>query len=293
MVCNLAAYGARRTGLVTLLVVMLTAHVGLAGSCVRSTEEVLDIFAALESEQIEAQIIVRDPFHARLLLKNPTSEPVLVQLPDVLAARPILAQQGLNFFGGQQANTNRASSPAPQAVGGSPMTTTFGQQVGGRPGNGMFSIAPEQVRTVDIACLCLEQGKPNPRSNVKYELVPLAEVNGDPRLAEVLRSHARGEADREIAQAAAWHIAGKLSWERLAGLSQMVAINADAPIFNSLQLRRAKELVDGAASRAAVRGRETASETSAPTRKIDTQTAVERSTTVLPTKEQAVRRRRG
>jgi hypothetical protein len=173
------------------------------------------------------------------------------------------------------------------------MATTFGQQVGGQPGGtGIFSIPPEKVRTVDIACLCLEQGKPNPRSSVKYELVSLKEVSDDPRLAEVVKAHARGEVDREIAQAAAWHIANKLSWERLAGLSQMIAINADAPIFNSLQLRRARELVDRAASVSSRPARGTASEVAASARKVETKTAVERPTIKFQTtKEQAVRRR--
>jgi hypothetical protein len=138
----------------------------------------------------------------------------------------------------------------------------------------------------------LEQGKPNPRSSVKYELVPLAEVSDDPRLAEVLKANARGDVDREIAQAAAWNIANKLSWEKLAGLSQMIAINAEAPIFNSWQLRRARELVDYAASASSRPVREIASDVAGTARKIETKTAVERPTVKLPTtKEQAVRRR--
>lgn len=217
--------------------------------------EPVDLFALLEQQSLTAQMIVRDPYHARLILTNRSNAPLSVQLPDALAARPILAQMGNNIFG-QPTPSNRSSSQAPQTVGGTPISSSSSNRNGNNNGfqnffnpnnmNNVFNIAPEQVRTIEVRCLCLEQGKPNPRSAVKYELVKLSEVNDDPRLAEVLRANARGEVTQEVAQAAAWHIANEMSWDELAGLSQRIALNAERPWFHAQQLQQAKRLVDGA-----------------------------------------------
>jgi hypothetical protein len=226
--------------------------------CVGSgPSEPVDAFLALDAGKLEAQIVVRDAFHARLMLTNPKLVPITVKLPDVMAARPVLAQFGNGTAFGMQGSRGGA---APQTVGATTSVGPFGQQQGqgnnGNNGNnifnnGIFNIPPEQVRTVELRCLCLEHGKPNPRAAVKYELVPLAKVSGDARLAEVLRSYGHGEADRDTAQAAAWHIAGGLAWEKLAGLSQMIALNAEEPWFSSSQLRQAQALVAKAGERAA------------------------------------------
>lgn len=223
------------------------------GKC--EAPEPVDIFALLEQQSLTAQMIVRDPYHARLILTNRSNAPLSVQLPDALAARPILAQMGNNIFG-QPTPSNRSSAQAPQTVGGTPMSSSSSNRGNNNNGfqnffnpnnmNNVFNIAPEQVRTIEVRCLCLEQGKPNPHSAVKYELVKLSEVNDDPRLAEVLRANARGEVTQEVAQAAAWHIANEMSWDELAGLTQRIALNAERPWFHAQQLQQAKRLVDGA-----------------------------------------------
>lgn len=203
-------------------------------------------------------MIVRSQYQAKLILTNATAEPQTIQIPDVLGARPILAQQN-SFFGPQtgsgNSNIGSTGAIAPQSVGGSPQgmgsrrtnsNSGFPSIFNGGNMNNVFNIAPEQVRTVEIKCLCLEHGKPNPRSTVQYELVRLAEVNDDPKLAEVLKSYGRGEADRDTAQAAAWHLANEMGWDQLASLSQKIALNASRPWFSTGQLRAAKQLVDQA-----------------------------------------------
>jgi hypothetical protein len=221
-----------------------------------------DLFLAMEQGSIQARMIVRSQYQAKLILTNASPDPQTIQIPNVLAARPILAQQQNSFFGPQSGNSGNGSAAAnaPQSVGGSPQGSSnrssshngFPSIFNGSGLNNVFNIAPEQVRTIEIKCLCLEYGKPNPRSAVKYELVPLTEVNDDPKLAEVLTSYGRGEADRDVAQAAAWHIANEMNWEKLAGLSQKIAINAEKPVFSSHQLRAAKQLVDTAKPQTAV-----------------------------------------
>ena len=229
------------------------------GKC--EAPEPVDLFVLLQQQSLSAQMIVRDPYHARLILTNRSNAPLSVQLPDALAARPILAQMGNNIFG-QPTPSNRSSAQASQTVGGTPSSSSSSNRSSNNNNpfqnffnpnnmNNVFNIAPEQVRTIEVRCLCLEQGKPNPRSAVKYELVKLSEVNDDPRLAEVLRANARGEVTQEVAQAAAWHIANEMSWDELAGLTQRIALNASRPWFHAQQLQQAKRLVDGAKQTAA------------------------------------------
>lgn len=213
-----------------------------------------DLFVAVDRGSIQARMVVRSQYQAKLILTNQSAVPQLIQIPDVLGARPILAQQN-SFFGPQSGSGQSIGSSAanaPQSVGGAPQGsssrgTTFGSSIFSGSGmNNIFNIAPEQVRTVEIKCLCLEHGKPNPRSAVQYELVPLAEINDDPKLAEVLKSYGRGDADRDVAQAAAWHLSNEMTWDDLAALSQKIALNASRPWFSTHQLRSAKELVDTA-----------------------------------------------
>jgi len=82
-----------------------------------------DLFAALKAGDVEARVVARDQHHVRVFLKNPSKRPLSVKLPDVLAARPILAQ---GFFGqqgnGQGFNSTTSSQQPAQAVGG-PMST--------------------------------------------------------------------------------------------------------------------------------------------------------------------------
>lgn len=215
--------------------------------------DVLDLFNAIDEGSVQVRVIVRDQFHAKVVLENLTDLPVALNIPQFLAASPILAQQG--FFPGQngpQGGTTAISngSSIPQSVGGSPSNSS--SNTNGFP-SGPFNIAPEQVRTIDLPCFCLEHGKPNPRAAIKYELVPLEQVNDDPRLPGLLAAYRSGEIDRDSAQAAVWHAANDMSWDALAAISQRVAPNAERPYFNSVQLRRAKSLVEKAAKRGAPR----------------------------------------
>lgn len=202
----------------------------------------VDLFVAMNNGWLGARVIVRDQYHGKLVFQNLTTQPLQINLPTQLGARPVLAQQGFQFPGmnGPQSSGNQSS--APQAVGGNLSSSRGNNLLGAGP----FSLAPEQVRIVDFPCFCLEQGKPNPRTAVKYELAPLDEVNADPRLPELLAEYARGDVEREAAQAAVWHAANKLSWDELAGLSRWIANGIESPQFNSHQLRRARSLVESA-----------------------------------------------
>ena len=217
-----------------------------------------ELFAAIDDGTVEARVIVRDQYHARVILRNKTDAPVALRLPDVFAARPILAQQGFPFPATNQNQNQRQTQP--QSVSG-PMGSQGGNQgfnMGGQQNqnffgnnNNVFNIPPESVRSVSIACFCVELGKPNPRSIHPYELVKFDEVGGDATLAAVFERYARGDLDREAVQAAVWHVVNDKSWDELGKLSRKIALNAEAPIFSERQLRLARDLTAHAAREAA------------------------------------------
>src|SRR5687768_10401303 len=148
--------------------------------------DVLDLFNAIEEGAVDARVIVRDQFHAKVVLQNLSDVPVALNIPQFLAAQPILAQFQFPGLSNQQQQGpgSTAIGPQggglPQSVGGSPQNSS--SQNNPFQGSGPFNIAPEQVRTIDLPCFCLEHGKPNPRAAIKYQLVPLEQANDDPRL---------------------------------------------------------------------------------------------------------------
>ncbi len=101
--------------------------------------------------------------------------------------------------------------------------------------------------------MCVEHGKPNPRSIIKYELVRPEEVGVGPELQEVLIAARGGKLNRDVVQAAAWHLANDKTWDELGKMSTWVALNARAPIFKSSELAAAKQLVAAAEKRVASR----------------------------------------
>jgi len=178
--------------------------------------------------------------------------PVSVKLPDVLAARPILAQGFFNPGGGGPGqgfgqNTSSSGMQPPQTVGGSTASAR---------GNGtIFNIPPESVREIKLDTVCLEHGKPNPRSSVAYELAKLEDVCREPAVESLLIRYGRGDLDRDVVQAAAWNLANGLAWRDLEKMTVPVAINAVKPVYSSDQLQAARRLAEAAKKEIAARAK--------------------------------------
>jgi hypothetical protein len=82
--------------------------------------------------------------------------------------------------------------------------------------DGSFAVQAGGTRTFRFATVCLEHGKPEPSPRVPYRLERLETFSPDARLAVVMACLASGQVSQKAAQAAAWHLANGLSWERLA-----------------------------------------------------------------------------
>ena len=141
-----------------------------------------------------------------------------------------------------------------------------GQQGGG--GGGFFSVPPERVISVPFYSVCLEHGKPEPTSSSRYKLVPVEQVSKDPVLYELLTVVGTGKVDSQAAQAAAWHLTDKMSFQQLAAKA-MTHLGGlpQTPYFSQAQLQGAQQLLALSAQRAEERkDKKPADETTTTTR---------------------------
>jgi hypothetical protein len=92
----------------------------------------------------------------------------------------------------------------------------FGGGCLGGGGGGFFNVAPEKVRKINVAVVCLEDGKEDPTPRMAYRIVPIESFTDKGEVIELCKMLGRGELPQNTAQAAAWHLANGLSWEALA-----------------------------------------------------------------------------
>ncbi len=219
--------------------------------------ELVDLFAGIESGQLEARVIPRDSTECRLLLTNKTQRPLSVQLPAAFAAVPVLGQ--FIDWDNQQDNDN-----ASQKVGVGPGQGPWGPQqppmfnIGNPLQNNrnqdqqgpnfdafpaFFNLPPETTLKAKMPTVCLEHGKPNPRPKIPYAICPLSEVTQAEGVAEVITQLGQGQVSQRIAQLAAWHLANDKSWDDLASLQKKMAFGK-RPQYTEKEIAEAKELVE-------------------------------------------------
>lgn len=239
----------------------------LLGRCTAAAEAnspadaggVPDIIEARDDGLVEVRYIHNDSRSAQVIVTNVTHRPVTIRLPDAFAGVPVLAQMGGN---NQQAGAGFGAG----GIGAQPQTTGAGGlggqgmngmgQMGGFPGGGgggAFSIPPERRRVIRVRSVCLEHGKPDPRPLHRYTIERLESFSSDPRLAIVLEALGKGELPQKVAQAAAWHLANGLTWQRLAAEKIDHVVDPDEPYFSPQELRAAAMVVDRATKLAADR----------------------------------------
>lgn len=194
--------------------------------------EPVELFAAAKAGDLDVRFIPRDDAHARLILKNKTDRPLSVTLPEVFAASPVLAQVpfGQGFFNqGQQNNQASNNSGSAQTVGA------------GGP-QGIFSIPPEKTISLRLDTVCLEYGRPTPKPSMAYAIRPIEEVSKEPELYRVLKRLGTEDPDQRVIQAAAWHFANDMSWDKIAGIRNRHMNGTSEPYFARRELDRAKGL---------------------------------------------------
>jgi hypothetical protein len=216
-----------------------------------SPSGVPDLFEAEERQLVSVKYIPNDAKSAQIIVTNRTRRPLTLRLPVAFAGVPVLAQMGgMGGMGG-----GNQGGFAAGGIGGGPQTTGGGGMGGqgmngmggggmGMGGGGAFSIPPERSRTFRVPTVCLEYGKREPSSRMPYKLSRTETFSSDQKLAVVLESLGRGELPQKVAQAAAWHIANGLTWEKLAAEKiDHAGGTPDEPYFSQAELVAAHRVV--------------------------------------------------
>lgn len=188
--------------------VSIALSVGLTGAVKRPIKKLgydpsarsVELFEGLEGGDLEATVIMKNPFEGNVFLENKSDQPITVKLPQSVATVHVLKQMGGGMGG----------------MGG---------------GGGFFSIPPEKVAQVPLNTVCLEHGKADPNPRMHYKLVKTEEFTVDPELRELLLVVASGKFDKKSLQAAAWHLTDKLSWDDLAKKSSRRAVGGLPPVY--------------------------------------------------------------
>jgi hypothetical protein len=186
---------------------------GKRGKANEMHDKVVDLFAGMESGEIEVRFIPKDATEANVLITNKTKEPMTIKLPDAFAGVPIL-KQAVGGFGDPGGGGGFGGG----GFGG-------GGLGGGGFGGGFFNVAPEKVGKIEVTTVCLEHGKLDPNPRMKYTIVPIQQFTDDAEVIELCKMVGRGEIPQNTAQAAAWHLANGLSWQELLAKDRVRLMN--------------------------------------------------------------------
>jgi hypothetical protein len=133
---------------------------------------------------------------------------------------------------------------------------------GAAGGAGFFSIPAERTVSVPMTSVCLEHGKANPNSRMTYRLARPSEVSDRPELPELLKLVGQNKINQGAAQAAAWHIASGMSWEKIAAEKWDHVGRPDTPYFSQDQLMAARMVVSDVQAKARDKAKEEKTEES-------------------------------
>ena len=219
--------------------------------------ELIDLFDGMAEGALDVKMIPKDALQGNVFIKNTTDKPLTVQLPEACVGLHVLKQFGSGGgFGSGQGGIGGGGAGGrgggAQATGGGFGGGGMGGGGGFGGGGGIYSIPAEKVAKIPYQSVCLEHGKPDPRSKFQYLPVPVAEYTSDPVLQQLItRVGTTDGVDLGAAQAAAWNLNSQMSWEELAAKQYTYVGGAGArPYFSPAQLYGAQTLVAQAASAA-------------------------------------------
>ncbi len=231
--------------LAPLLMMALNANL-LADAKSKSGDRV-ELFAAMEADQVDVRLIPKNAEQATVIIKNKTNRPLSIKLPAAFAGVPVLAQidRGGDRGGG---GGNIGGGGGNQGMGGG--MGMGGMGMGGM-GGGFFNVGPDRVVKMKVVTVCLEHGKRDPNPRVPYEMKPIESFNKSPAVAELCKMLGNKEIDQVSAQAAAWHLCDNLSWDELARKVKVKHLNGRQEMyFNARHLNLAVQAVQKAHARA-------------------------------------------
>jgi hypothetical protein len=238
--------------------------------------EEVEFFAAMEAGQIEAKLIPKNALSGTVFIENKTDKPLNVKVPEAVIGIPMNAQfgggmggmggmgggmggmggmgGGMGGMGGGQQMMGGGMGGGMGGMGGGMGGMGGGMGGMGGGGGGFFSIPPERIVAVKFNSVCLQHGRPEPTAANRYRLIPVSRVSKDPVLFELLATVSTGKVDSQAAQAAAWTISDKMSFQQLANKTvEHLGGQAPTPYFTQEQLMRAQSLLATATERSVTR----------------------------------------
>jgi hypothetical protein len=234
--------------------------------------ESVEMFKAMADGEIAVVIKTKDERDANLVVTNKSKRPLAIKMPSAFSAVPIMRQgvgglagggmgggmggmgggmggmgggMGMGGMGGGQGIGGGFGGGMGGGMGG------MGGGMGGMGGGGVFNIPPGKSGRLSVKTICLEEGKPNPRSRMNYVIQPLDKLNSDPRIEEICRMIATDEIAQPIAQAAAWNITDGISWQELLVKNRIERMDGSfVRYFHPYHIQMAQRVVQVAAQRA-------------------------------------------
>ena len=168
-----------------------------------------ELFAAIDSGQIDVKYIPQDATKANMIVRNLTDRPLTIALPSTFAGVPVNAQLG--------------------------------------GGGGFMRIPPERMKKMALTTVCLEHGKPDPNPKMAYKIVPLQQFTKDPSVHVLCEALGKKMVTQNTAQAAAWHMLDNVSWNELAQKNRVESkYTGNVRWFNAFELKTAMAVVNEA-----------------------------------------------
>lgn len=227
--------------------------------------ESVEMFEGIASGTVDVTIKPKDASDSTLIFTNKTDKPLAIQVPATFSAVPVMRQFGGG--GGGQGGGGRGGGGGggqggiQQGIGGGGGGGQGGGGLGGGGGGrggggggGVFNIPAGKTGKLKIKTVCLEHGKPDPRSSIKYRLQPLENLTDDPKVAETIRMLAEDEITQNVAQATTWHLTDGLSFEHMLTMNRVERMGGIFERFFSYdELKYAVQVLAEAGRRADIR----------------------------------------
>ncbi|MBQ7029482.1 MAG: hypothetical protein IJN32_04480 [Thermoguttaceae bacterium] len=271
------------------LVLSLAAVLPLAVVQVKAAEPVdesqaVELFQAMEEGLVEVKLVPKNSLESSLSVTNKTNRPIVVDMPSAFAGVPVLAQPpmggvggggfggpgggfGGGAFGGEDGGRGgrggmdsgrggNNNSGGNQSIGGGMGGGRMGGMgggMGGRRGGGMFSIAPNKTHKEAVRTVCLEHGKKEPRSTVKYTIVPIDSYTDNKTTQVLCEMLGDKDLDQNAVQVAVWSAENGMTMEELAAKTRQTSRNNPVEsYFKPGELQLGAELLAQANGRAKV-----------------------------------------
>jgi hypothetical protein len=221
---------------------------------VETPSKTVKLFDAIQDGLVDVKVTAYDSKHAKVSVKNKTTEPLKVDLPTSFALVPVLPQYGGGYGGGSYGGGGYGSSGYGNSGYGSSGygSSGYGNSggYGGRSSGGYgrsYNIPAEKIVSQTLHTVCLDHGKADPNPKVRYEIRPIADVTKKTEVQVLCQMLGDGYVDQSVAQAAAWNLNNDMSWDELNAKTRRVMGEPERPYFEPGLLEAAQKITEEAA----------------------------------------------